>query len=213
MTVGPPARQRAAIFFLNVRSAQLGADPVGGGVDEAVELVGGRGAGLHRPCSSHPQLAERLDRTGAGLRGRRWPRRRAPPARGFGVDGVGLAAPGDGSGGSAGSPPRPARHEQLGSGRVPRPTSRTPRRRPRRARRSCPTRRADAGSRAVEGNDRCAPGSGRGRRSPPRTWTSLWVSTPPRTLHSPVTARWWSCHSFHQLGDGWHAPPGGRTGQ
>ena len=77
-------RQRAAsaTFFLTL----------GGGVDEAVELVGRRGTGLHRPCSSDAQLAERLDRTGPGLGGHAGPECEHRPRGGFGVDGVGLAA-------------------------------------------------------------------------------------------------------------------------
>ena len=41
---------------------QLGADRVGGGVAQAVELVRRRGAGFHRPGAGDAQLAERLDR-------------------------------------------------------------------------------------------------------------------------------------------------------
>src|SRR5918995_3836225 len=47
--------------------AELGADGVGCGVTDAVELVGRSGAGLHCTCSSDSELAERLDGTVAGL--------------------------------------------------------------------------------------------------------------------------------------------------
>ena len=50
--------------------AELGADPVGGGVAQRVDLVGGGRPGLHRPVPGHPELSERLDRPVAGLRDR-----------------------------------------------------------------------------------------------------------------------------------------------
>jgi hypothetical protein len=56
-----------------------------------VELVGGGGAGLHRSCSSHAQLAEGLDRAGARLGGHGGFAGEHCPGGGFGVDGVGLA--------------------------------------------------------------------------------------------------------------------------
>jgi hypothetical protein len=120
---GPPAGGQRD-FLLERQVPELGADPLGGGVDEAVELVGGCGAGLHRPCSRHAQLTQRLDGTGAGLRGHGGVTGEHRPRRGFGVDGVGLAAPATVL--SVGSVhlhhPHVTSSEVAGQPRAPRPT-------------------------------------------------------------------------------------------
>jgi hypothetical protein len=43
-------------------------EPVGGGDDHGVQLVGGLGAGLHGAPASDLQQSDRLDVTGSGLR-------------------------------------------------------------------------------------------------------------------------------------------------
>jgi hypothetical protein len=58
-----------------------------------VELVRGGGAGLHRSRSNHAQLAQGLDGAGARLGGHGRLAGEDGPRGGFGVDGVGLAAP------------------------------------------------------------------------------------------------------------------------
>jgi hypothetical protein len=72
--------------------AELAADGVGGGVTDAVELVGRRGAGLECTCSSHSKLAERLDGTVAGLGCGGGVAGEDRSCRRLGIDRVGLAA-------------------------------------------------------------------------------------------------------------------------
>jgi hypothetical protein len=77
----------------SAQGPQLAADGVGGGVDQAVELVGGRGPRLERTGAGDPQLAERFHGPVAGLGDHGGVTGEHSSRRGFCVDGVGLAAP------------------------------------------------------------------------------------------------------------------------
>ena len=206
-------RQRAAsaIFLLERQVPQLGADSLGGGVDEAVQLVGGSGACLHRPCSSHAQLTQRLDGTGAGLRGHGRITRQHRPRGGFGVDGVGLPAPATVL--SVGSVhlhhPHAPSSEIAGQPRPPRPTTLDPNRDelPEAAQ---PCQQALVAVACRRQTQPC-PGSDRGRRSPPRRGRLCGCRLRRGPCVCPRTARSWSCHSFHQTGlDGTHRRAGGQ---
>jgi hypothetical protein len=72
--------------------AQLAADDLGGGVTDAVELVGGSGAGLECAGSSHSELAQRLDGTVTGLGCGGGVAGQDRSCRRLGIDRVGLAA-------------------------------------------------------------------------------------------------------------------------
>jgi len=72
--------------------AELAADGVGCGVTDAVELVGGSGAGLGCACSSDSELAERLDGTVAGLGCGGGVAGQDRSCRCLGIDRVGFAA-------------------------------------------------------------------------------------------------------------------------
>jgi hypothetical protein len=72
--------------------AELAADDLGGGVTDAVELVGGSGAGLECACSSDAELAQRLDGTVAGLGGGGGVTGKHCSCSRLGIDRVGLAA-------------------------------------------------------------------------------------------------------------------------
>ena len=65
---------------------------LGGGDGEPVDLVGGDGAGLNRGAPRHRQHPDRLDAAVCGLGHHRSTAVEGGPRRGFGVDGVGLAA-------------------------------------------------------------------------------------------------------------------------
>lgn len=64
-----PGRQRSAsvTFFLSVMPASWARIGSGGGVAEAVELVGGGRASLRGPCPDDTQLVDRLDGARASL--------------------------------------------------------------------------------------------------------------------------------------------------
>ena len=187
-------RSRTATFLRSVRPGEPGADRVGSGVAQTVDLVGGRGAGLHRPAAGDAQLAERLDRPVPALGVTVASPDEHRSSGGFGIDGVGLAAPPalltvrsvhlhHAHAASSEMRARPAPHD-------PHPSTPTATSSPWTA-----TRPAVVDSRArVSGTTRCR-GAGRCCRSPPRRGRLCEC----RRRRSPTVAgpcRSWSCRLF-----------------
>ncbi len=175
-----------------LQAAQPGAELLGCGQDQGVELVERLGAGLAGAALHHLQRPQRLDRAVVGLRGRGRVTGLHRAGRGDRVDHVGLAVPAADLPVRAADLDHAARRTRPGAGPGPHRRSRCPRPRPTSTspKPGQPGQQRPVARSRWSGTTRC-PATHRRWSRAAATWKSRWVSTP------PVTNRSRRCHRGH----------------